>query len=650
MDNNFEKIIDILIAIIIFFVFPLMYFSQRQETIIQQVISDTTNKFVDNVNSHGVLTKDMYDDYLTRLDDTNVVCNIKLEHSKLALEPEYRLRTAAEIINEQNNAYTGTNTYHYYPVSTSLPVVIDPIDNSGLVMNTETNESILAKAVRTSANPSHVHTEDCYENGNKYIFTNDCGGTIEWAGGRGYNATTDLSNMEYILYDLYHCTKDNTYFYHVYFTAYPTSSTGYLNIPLSYQWYIPVPATDNGQIANAIDNGAIKTKGSGIIQTPSGGYGGYPIINPTEVMNYFTNYLVSQGITVIPFGNTPYASYLHWVHGIRFWTESSLNLTYDYNGTDANGGGAYETFTVPHYTMNAATTICDQVITAITPTNPIQTVYVGEPLITTAYATYMDGSKGVVLCTADLDTSSPVKDKIVTLSYVNLKNQTLTCTMQVTVIPKTKICINGHIYNLNNDGSDPGCPYCRAWLKNLVVFNPAGGTLTIYRGTTLKENSVILFATYFDGHTEYVETGYSDNLDKYYIGTQDVTISYKGKNVNLMVITKRNIMQCPVCNHWYELYPDGTDPGCPYCKARTPIFTGNLLKYYANIYSDEILKEIYEGSGSYSFKAGDYFSVNVSNRNETLGTKILGLILRDVPKTSIHVEYGGIVREDANGY
>ena len=70
-----------------------------------------------------------------------------------------------------------------------------------------------------------------------------------------------------------------------------------------------------------------------------------------------------------------------------------------------------------------------------------------------------------------------------------------------------------------------------------------------------------------------------DNLDKNYVGTQTVTISYKGKNTYLTVTTKRNLTRCSICNRYYELYPDDTDPGCPYCLSLTPIFTGNVLEY-----------------------------------------------------------------------
>ncbi|MDF2487200.1 MAG: hypothetical protein K0R46_3368, partial [Herbinix sp.] len=110
---------------------------------------------------------------------------------------------------------------------------------------------------------------------------------------------------------------------------------------------------------------------------------------------------------------------------------------------------------------------------------------------------------------------------------------------------------------------------------------------------------------------------------------------------------KRNIIKCPICGRYYELYPDDSDPGCPYCAARIPVFTGNIMKYYAMTYSDEILNAIY-GSGAYYFKTGDYFSLTVSNRTKTLGTRLLAPFIHGAPDINIHVECGGTIRDEVN--
>lgn len=661
MENQFEKVIDIIIAVIIFFVFPVMYFSQRQETLIEQAASIETSDFIDTVNSHGKLTRAMYEDYISKLYDTKVLYNVKLEHKKLALEPEYRLRTAQEIIDEQDKAYTGNNIYHYFPVSTELPVVNDNVDNSGLVMNTQTNESILANSVHTAADPTHIHTDECYDGGHKHgyhelvtdhVHTDSCHcpGTIHVVGrgtpggyvttaycdicGKHFDASsiTDGQRCPNLI-----CGKENGKYINCYagpVEVYDTSANTYAGYDESVMVYCSLCHKFLYSMTFSQNNWGL---GSQLLfQT---GWDGY------------TQFLIDDSDSRYPEEYNLFMIMYNKYYSYDFSSRDKLPaLTF----TDKMPYFGY--FPGCHYCSNGKTFCnmnenpkCHDIVKSIIPTNPVQMVYVGEPLITTAKATYQDGSTGVVLCSADLTASVPVRNMTVTLSYVNINRQTLTCTETVSVIPKTKVCINGHTYNLNADGTDPGCPYCRAWLKSLEIFSPTEGKINIFRGTTLKENGVVLLATYFDGRKEYVENAYVDNLDKYYVGTQNVTISYKGKNVNLIVTTKRNIVQCPVCHHYYELYPDDTDPGCPYCKARTPIFTGNVLKYYSDTYSDEILKKLYEGSGTYYLRTGDYFSVSVTNKSETLGTKVLGFVIHGVPRTSIHVEKGGIVGEDSYG-
>lgn len=803
MENQFEKVIDIIIAVIIFFVFPVMYFTQRQETLIEQVVSTDTSDFINTVNSHGKLTKAMYEDYIAKLDDTNVICNVKLEHKKLALEPEYRFRTAQEIIDEQDKAYTGTNSYHYFPVSTDLPIVNDNADNSGLVMNTQTNESILAKSVHTTADPLHSHTDDCYVGAHKHgtnvlienhVHTASChckgtvtGGVYHTPGGAvpylhcSEGHSLDFGKYGYLLNDpniatgvpcpellcgfengtycncyapaidfairddekielkchscgqimymlgspngsqtlcyLGHAAaaidrpnifyvpegdpKDPDSYYARYYKLrnflmslplasgacsdyrYGSIPIGKFTLPLPYfgvfkgcpicnDYFVTAdPLFDNSHYSGTIDLMCMKCnqliargfynidKGQHVIWLYKNGF----VVQEIDTNYNDTNSLYYQ-LYNLAYGraNAGCAKEFHQGAGQNYTFDGSIGDKLAFTTISADAS-VINTFPLSSYTHHGCTynagkntycglegeLKCHDIVKSITPTNPVQTVYVGEPLITTAAATYMDGSTGVVLCNADFTSSVPVKNKTVTLSYVNINKQTLTCTETVTVIPKTKVCINGHTYNLNVDGTDPGCPYCRAWLKSLEIFDPTDGKITIYRGTTLKENGVVLFATYFDGRKEYVENAYIDNLDRYYVGTQNVTISYKGKDVNLSVTTKRNIVQCQVCHHYYELYPDDTDPGCPYCKARSPVFTGNVLKYYSDTYSDEILKELYEELETYCFRAGDYFSVSVTNKSKTLGTKVLGFVIHGVPRTSIYVEKGGTVGEDTYG-
>lgn len=276
---------------------------------------------------------------------------------------------------------------------------------------------------------------------------------------------------------------------------------------------------------------------------------------------------------------------------------------------------------------------CSQIIVSLVPTYPVQTVYTNDPLITTAVATFMDGSKKTVLCNTEYVTKEIVTDQMVVIIYVNeIDGQTYThiATITVTVIPRSKTCPQGHLYNLNPDGTDPGCPYCKGWLRRLHVYIPSEGKLTIYRNinASLEAEGVCLLAEYLDGSTELIYSGYTDNLDSDYVGIQIVTIGYKGLTTHLTVEVLRNRKQCEVCHLYYNLYLDDTDPGCPYCRAKVPVFTGNVMTYCRNTYRDDIITELYEGSGTYYFRRGDNFIVKIESRNKVSYTNIVGMQLK----------------------
>jgi hypothetical protein len=300
--------------------------------------------------------------------------------------------------------------------------------------------------------------------------------------------------------------------------------------------------------------------------------------------------------------------------------------------------------------MGSSPKLCSQVVASITPTHPVQSVYTNEPLITTVTATYLDGSKRVVLANTTFSTANPITNKVVTLTYQDSTGKTHTCTITVNVIPRNKTCVNGHTYNLNNDGSDPGCPYCKAWLRSLIIEFPTTPYFTIYRGTTLPENGVTLIATYLDGHTELLESEYIDNLDRYYVGSQSVTMSYKGHYVYLTVVTRRNLKLCTVCHRQYELHPDDSDPGCPWCAALTPIFTGNVMEYFSMNYSEEILEELYEGDGIYRFSDDDFLIISVRSRRGSVGTRLLSSFYLSGNVNTVHVIKAGSIREDGYYY
>ena len=764
MNHPFEHILDLILALIILFLFPFIYFSQKQDALIQTIVETKTRDLIQDVRSKGYLDRGMYDTYLEELAATGVLYDFEMEHIHSSLEPEYRFRTPEEIIDEQNKNYTGSNVYHYYPVTSEIPHVTDPIDNSGLNMNDETNESIIADYENTPASHDHVHTEECYtghkHTGNngfihkhthvagsacrKYkqsihydVLCRSCGyeynTCVAWYAlidGRLETIWTDLSGTK----NCYSCNSSSLSLTHHDSYGYACDyeedfdGDGYHDeVPVGeereyHKSYPQVP--EEGRVALLIgchiwhrtwrfsdlrekhkynepedDRYAFERLReayfNNVCNVPlyySIGVGKAELTNEGKPPTYYIRYkafLDDNGELKFSYVGykIPWVSYTtenpgfpEVLNKVEFARMSETkhtindffinNIGYNFRDDLSNFANVYgrgielstNTLQVCPYPINwslRATPICgleedetldcDKMIVSITPTNPVQTVYTNEALITTAIATHKDGSTRIVICNTSFSTNQVVKDKKVTLTYTNTvdgKSYNHEMDITVTVIPRSRNCTNGHTYNLNNDGSDPGCPFCNAWLKSLELYYPNTSSITIYRGTSLQDNGVTLLATYLDGHTDYVTTSYIDNLDKYYIGTQTVTIGYKGKYVNLLVITKRNIILCPVCDRYYELYPDDSDPGCPYCASKTPIFTGNILAYDNKYYERDILRKIYEDSGTYYFTDKDYFTITIFNRSKSKVVNILDKFIKGFSKEYIHVEEGGYIREE----
>ncbi|MFT4145747.1 MAG: hypothetical protein QM644_14940 [Mobilitalea sp.] len=580
-----RKFFDICLALLVFFLFPLVYFSLKQDAVRNIDVEVGTSNLLNEIEYRGYLSKEMYEDYQEELSNTGLLYTINLKHERIVYEPIYRFRTSGEVIEDQDNSYTGSNDYHYYPISTDKPIVNDPV-NSG-TLNTETNASVLASAVNIPASPTHIHSDACYL-GTKHTHTgSNTLGTGCYAGGT-YVSGSSCSNAS-ILGSVY-------------------LSTQY--IPC-YTWC----------------GGAVEVKIYSINITCSSGHSTSKVFR--EEVNKIGTHKPDCNVESV------------WM---SVPTTCGVSNPGTYSLNCGKTAGAY-------YDGNTQiSAICNQFVTSIVPTHPIQTVAIGDPLITTVRASYMDGSEKVVVANSTFLADNPVQNKIDILTYsysIGTNAYSKTSNVTVSVIPRNKTCSNGHTYNLNNDGSDPGCPYCKAWLKKLEIATPASGNLTIYSGTTLVQNGVTLLATYLDGRTELLMNEYVDNLDMGYIGVQNVTVSYKGLNVTLSVANKRKLIECSTCHRRYELYPDGSDPGCPYCAALTPIFTGEITEYYVDNYTEEILKELYEGAGIYYMSKNDYFTIDTQNNGKSLGERLTsGIYMFDL-EGSIRSKQGDYIREDS---
>ena len=113
-------------------------------------------------------------------------------------------------------------------------------------------------------------------------------------------------------------------------------------------------------------------------------------------------------------------------------------------------------------------------------------------------------------------------------------------------------------------------------LPNLTGITVSPSELEVERYTKASDLPITLTASYLNGVNKTITTGYSvSGYNPSTLGQQNVTIAYTEggitKSANVKVTVTVLHRTCPGCGNTYDLTPEDTDPGCPYCKS---IITG----------------------------------------------------------------------------
>ncbi len=87
MDGVLQKVISVLIAVVIFFILPLYIVYEKKDDISYALALKITTDFVENVNSKGYLTDDMYNDFIMDLAVTDNSYDIIMEHTSKKYNP-----------------------------------------------------------------------------------------------------------------------------------------------------------------------------------------------------------------------------------------------------------------------------------------------------------------------------------------------------------------------------------------------------------------------------------------------------------------------------------------------------------------------------------------------------------------------------------
>lgn len=115
--NTFSKIMAILIGVVMLFIVPIYQLAQKQDDISQIYVENETTKFVDSIRNSGYISREMYQDYVNKIDKTGNTYNIQICHSHKIVKPNF-----------DDDTGTILNGYDSYFVNTYQDEVLDAFD------------------------------------------------------------------------------------------------------------------------------------------------------------------------------------------------------------------------------------------------------------------------------------------------------------------------------------------------------------------------------------------------------------------------------------------------------------------------------------------------------------------------------------------
>ncbi len=196
--------------------------------------------------------------------------------------------------------------------------------------------------------------------------------------------------------------------------------------------------------------------------------------------------------------------------------------------------------------------ICTHTVISISATPDNVTVNKGEGLGITVTAAYRNGISGVIT-----GWTSNYNANLVGVQSVKISYGTAYTYLLVTVRSNTKICGTcGVEYDLNEDGSDPGCPYCA---EEVVSISASPKNLTV--GINDPVNLTVT-ATYRDGHREVVDGWYTNFIPET-AGIYEISVYYKKASDKISVTVVDGMTTCSYCGLVYDRSVHGD--GCPVC-------------------------------------------------------------------------------------
>lgn len=87
--DAFGKLVAIFAGVALLFIVPTLYMAQKQDAISQLYVTQETVKLVDSIRAGGEVNRNMYYDYVSRIDKTGNLYEVEITHTHRKVAPEY---------------------------------------------------------------------------------------------------------------------------------------------------------------------------------------------------------------------------------------------------------------------------------------------------------------------------------------------------------------------------------------------------------------------------------------------------------------------------------------------------------------------------------------------------------------------------------
>lgn len=128
MGDSLSKIVAIIIAVFLLFIYPISNMFERQDDITRIFVLAETSKLVDSVRNLGYITPNMYMEFRNNLAATNNIYDIQMEHRSKRYDPVYDDPTIPSTFKDTFNI----NYVTYFTDDIMLGLFPDPPNIAGL--------------------------------------------------------------------------------------------------------------------------------------------------------------------------------------------------------------------------------------------------------------------------------------------------------------------------------------------------------------------------------------------------------------------------------------------------------------------------------------------------------------------------------------